>query len=266
MSLSKSSMPFLRKIFFDPETSQLRPVWRGHLFLFDRPPAPTYTSAQGIKLLLIFLFLEVIFRPLLRVGARGLNVQEQPWWLLVQVSLLILVGLALVIYLARVPLAQLGLYAWRHWSKTEKLYFLQVIPLAVIVFSFVRASSLAKLWSRPNLGEIALFIFIPELLWGFYQEFAYRGLLQTELVRRWGTGWGILVSNLIFTFGPLHAYHFVEAQGNLSHLWIFAMIFAIGLLFAVLYKRSGNLLMIGIMHGIGDWFMDGLELVAKMRG
>jgi membrane protease YdiL (CAAX protease family) len=169
-----------------------------------------------------------------------------------------------VIYVARVPLAQLGLYSWRRWSKTEKLYFLQVIPIALIVFSIVRAAGLAALWARPNLGEIALFIFIPEMIWGFYQEFVYRGLLQTELVRRWGTGWGILVSNLIFTFGPLHAYHFAEAQGNPSHLWIFAMIFAIGLLFAILYKRSGNLLMVGIMHGIGDWFMDGLELVAKM--
>lgn len=256
----------MRKIFFDPATSQLRPVWRGHLFLFDPPATPTYAPAVGIKLLLIFLFLEVIFRPLLRVGARGLNVHEQPWWFLAQVSLLILVGFVFVITWARMPLAQLGLYSWRRWSKTEKLYFLQVIPLALIVFSIVRATALAKLWSRPNLGEIALFIFIPEILWGFYQEFVYRGLLQTELVRRWGTLWGILVSNLIFTFGPLHAYHFAEAQGNSSHLWIFAAIFAIGLLFAILYRRSGNLMMIGIMHGIGDWFMDGLALVSKMAG
>jgi len=259
-------MSFLRKIFFDAETSRLRPIWRGHLYLFDPPPATTYTSAEGVKLLLIFLFLEVIFRPLLRVGARWLNVQAQPWWFLAQVSLLTLLGFILVIYGARVPLAQLGLYSWRHWSKTEKLYFLQVIPFALIVFSVVRAAGLAMLWSRPNLGEIALFIFIPEMLWGFYQEFAYRGLLQTELVRRWGTGWGILVSNLIFTFGPLHAYHFGEAQGNPSHLWIFAAIFAIGLLFAILFKRSGNLAMIGIMHGIGDCFMDGLALVSKMAG
>jgi len=254
----------MRKIFFDPATSQLRPVWRGHLFLFDPPAMPTPTPAVGIKLLLIFLFLEVIFRPLLRVGARWVNVHEQPWWFLAQVSLLILVGVAFVIAWARMPLAQLGLYSWQKWSKTEKLYFLQVIPIALIVFSVIRASALAKLWSRPNLGEIALFIFIPEILWGFYQEFVYRGLLQTELVRRWGTLWGILVSNLIFTFGPLHAYHFAEAQGNPSHLWIFAAIFAIGLLFGILYRRSGNLMMIGIMHGIGDWFMDGLELVAKM--
>jgi membrane protease YdiL (CAAX protease family) len=92
----------------------------------------------------------------------------------------------------------------------------------------------------------------------------YRGALQTELIRRWGMLRGIVVSNLIFTFGPLHAYHFLAAQENPSHLWIFAAIFGIGLLFSILYQRSGNLGMVGIMHGLGDWFMDGLAQVAKM--
>ena len=97
-----------------------------------------------------------------------------------------------------------------------------------------------------------------------YQELLYRGLLQTELVRRWGTLTGILVSNLVFTFGPLHAYHFLAAQRSPSHLWIFAAIFSIGLLFAILYKRSGNLWIIGVMHGLGDWFIDGLARVSRM--
>lgn len=170
----------------------------------------------------------------------------------------------LVIRFARVRLSQLGLYSWRHWSKTERFYFLQTIPLAIIVFSLVRSASLKALWAQTNLGEIGLFIFVPQMIWGFYQEFLYRGALQTELVRRWGTVRGILASNLVFTFGPLHAYHFLAAQGNLSHLWIFAAIFGIGLLFAILFKRSGNLGMVGVMHGLGDWFIDGLTQVSKM--
>jgi len=54
------------------------------------------------------------------------------------------------------------------------------------------------------------------------------------------------------------------AQKNPSHLWIFAAIFSIGLLFAILYKRSGNLWIIGVMHGLGDWFLDGLAQVSRM--
>lgn len=83
------------------------------------------------------------------------------------------------------------------------------------------------------------------MIWGFYQEFLYRGMLQTELVRRWGARTGILVSNLIFTFGPLHAYHFRAARVNPSHLWIFAATFAIGLFFALIFRRSGNLWIVG---------------------
>jgi membrane protease YdiL (CAAX protease family) len=117
---------------------------------------------------------------------------------------------------------------------------------------------------RHDLWQIALFVFVPQVVWGFYQEFVYRGLVQTELVRRWGTWPGILASNLIFTFGPLHLYHFGLARHDLSHLWIFMAIFSIGMYFAVLYHRSGNLWITGLLHGVGDFFIDGLNQVARM--
>ena len=145
--------------------------------------------------------------------------------------------------------------------KNEKFYFLQTIPLAVAIFSFVRSESLKALWASQNLFAAGVFGFIPEITWGFYQEFLYRGLLQNVFTRRLGTFRGILISNFIFTFGPLHAYHFLSARSNPSHLWIFAAIFAIGLLFAILYHRSGNLWIIGIMHGLGDWSIKGLNKV-----
>jgi uncharacterized protein len=163
-----------------------------------------------------------------------------------------------------VPLSQLGLYKWFRWSRTEKLYFLQIVPITTVVFSFFASAELKNLWSRPNWGQIVLFVFLPKMIWGFYQELLYRGVLQTELVRRWGPWTGVLASNLIFTFGPLHAYHFQIARKHPSHLWIFAGIFAIGLFFALIFRRSGNLWIVGIMHGLGDWFIDGLAQVSRM--
>jgi membrane protease YdiL (CAAX protease family) len=134
----------------------------------------------------------------------------------------------------------------------------------VVVFFFTASSGLKALWMRHDLWQIALFVFVPQVVWGFYQEFVYRGLVQTELVRRWGTWPGILASNLIFTFGPLHLYHFGLARHDLSHLWIFMAIFSIGMYFAVLYHRSGNLWITGLLHGVGDFFIDGLNQVARM--
>ena len=257
-------MTIVRKIFIDPETSRVRPFWRGHLFLFDRLAAPAYTSKEGSKLLSIFILLEFLLRPLLLAGSRWLALAEFNWWLLAQMTILVLLAGWLVTSFAGVRLSKLGLHSWPSWSKTEKVYFLQVIPIAVIVFSFAFSESLKGLWTRSDLGQIGLFIFLPRMIWGFYQEFVYRGILQTELVRRWGAFTGILTSNLIFTFGPLHAYHFILARGNPSHLWIFAATFGIGLLFAILFNRSGNLWMIGVMHGVGDLFIDGLAQISNL--
>src|SRR5258708_7675155 len=91
-------------------------------------------------------------------------------------------------------------------------------------------------------------------LWGFYQELAYRGLLQTELTRRFGAIAGVVVANLAYTFGPLHYDHFAGP----SPVAMFAAIFAIGLYFGVLRHRSGNLWMPAVFHGIGTaWILGG---------
>ena len=257
-------MNIARKIFFDSRTSQISPFWRGQLFLFDKPVGPSYSSQTGHKLLFVFLFSEALVRPLLNAGARWLTIASRDWWPLIQLTLLTGLACCLAIYFARVHLSQLGLYSWIRWSKTEKYYFLQIVPITIIVFSFMASADLKMLWTRHDLWKIAVFVFVPKMIWGFYQELLYRGIVQTELVRRWGTVVGILTSNLIFTFGPLHDYHFLLARRNPSHLWIFAGIFAIGLLFAIVFKRSGNLWIVGIMHGLGDWFIDGLAEVSRM--
>src|SRR5207245_2627632 len=58
-----------------------------------------------------------------------------------------------------------------------------------------------SMWGRAGIALITYFV------WGIYQEVMYRGILQTELTRRWGSLPGILVGNTLYTFGPLHLYH-----------------------------------------------------------
>jgi len=69
-----------------------------------------------------------------------------------------------------------------------------------------------------------------------------RATSYTSLVRRWGAVRGILVSNIVFTFGPLHFYHFARGFASLP---LFAAIFLTGVFFATLFERSGNLWMVG---------------------
>lgn len=249
---------------FKPGNPAIGSIWRGQLFLFDKPQAPSYSSLAGYKLLAVVFIVEFLLRPLFRMGGERLGIAARPWWMLLEMSLLTGLAFWLVIGFARVQLSQLGLCSWRHWSPTEKFFLPQIVFITLAVFSFFSWRDLRALWIRQDMWQICLFVCVPHLIWGFYQELLYRGALQTELVRRWGAPTGVLASNLIFTFGPLHAYHFSAVRVHPTHLWIFAAIFGIGMYFAILFQRSGNLWIVGLLHGLGDWFIDGLAVVARM--
>ncbi len=96
---------------------------------------------------------------------------------------------------------------------------------------------------------------MPYFLFGFYQELVYRGMVQLELVRRFGSVAGIVAANVLYTFGPLHSYYFAS-RASLA-LPMFLSIFVIGLLFGVLFRRSGNLWIVAVMHAIGNSYMVG---------
>ncbi|MEY2498052.1 MAG: protease family protein [Verrucomicrobiota bacterium] len=225
---------------------------QGHVFLFGNRRSPEYDPSAGLRLLLIFVLLEGVIGPRLWLFSLcGLPVP--PTWL--RVPVLLVLAMVLIRFFAGVRLTQIGLYRWRNWSLTEKSYLIQVFVIANVVFGLLYATRLRMIAADPGLwwrpAAIAVFT---SFLWGFHQELVYRGILQTELVRRWGSVVGVLVSNLLFTFGPLHFYHF----SGRAPLLMFTAIFVIGLFFGVLFRRSGNLAIICILHGLGNCYIEGL--------
>ena len=236
---------------------------QGHLLRFDRRVVPAWDDVAGLRLLLIFLLLEAAIGPRLTLFAL-LGWPQLPAWL--RVPVLLALALALIRFVARVGFVPLGFRTWRAWTPAEKSYFIQVFVLANLVFGTLQGGRLRAIAAEPALwGPVAL-AFATHLVWGFYQELMYRGILQSELVRRWGAVPGILVSNLLFTFGPLHIYH-LAGRTLPEALPMFAAIFAIGLFFGLTFHRSGNLIMIGVFHGVGDAWMTGLsDALARRAG
>jgi len=224
--------------------------WRGHVLLFDRKRVPTYDARAGVRLLLIFVLLEGVVGPRLSLFS-FFDLPLPPFW--VRISALLAIALVLVRFVAKVNLSEVGFHRWREWSGTEKSYFVQLVVIANVVFLLLFGARLRTLVAGPAGMWPLLTLMLPYLLWGFYQELLYRGLLQTELVRRWGPVVGILVANTLFTFGPLHFYHFART----SPAPMFAGIFAIGLFFGLLFHRSGNLWIVAIAHGIGNAYIEG---------
>jgi membrane protease YdiL (CAAX protease family) len=215
---------------------------RGHFLLFDAKPRPSYPSRAGLRLLAAFLVLEALIGPRFHLFTLLGLPQSAPW---IRVVVLVVFAVALVKLFARIDLSAIGFIAWREWSVAEKSYFVQVIVIANVVFALVMRDAR---FNAPDWAGVAAVSF----LWGFYQELAYRGMLQTELARRFGATAGVLLANVAYTFGPLHFYHFAGP----SPIAMFAAIFAIGLYFGALRHRSGNLWMPAVFHGIGTaWIL-----------
>ena len=145
-------------------------------------------------------------------------------------------------------MAAVGLRPFIDWTRRERLYFAQVVPLAAVVFAVLFRAHLQALHDRHGLAGFLLFSVFGGFAWGIAQELVYRGWLQTELTRRFGAIAGLLVANLVFTFGPLHFDYFGGPDGvRWSGL---AAVFAIGLFFGIVYSRSGNVWIPAVMHGL----------------
>ena len=201
-------------------------------------------AAHTVRPILVALLLEIG-----RVAATAFSLRP-PLWLFL--PLLTGVALLAIIALARLRPSDLGLFRWRDWSTTEKSYFVQIIIIAIIIFSAVLGASLARRIAA-NGAITLLTVFVPYLFYGFYQELVYRGLLQREFVHRWGAALGVILANSLYTFGPLHWHYFEQPFSTAATL--FAATFAIGLFFALVYLRSGNLWLAGIFHAIGNAFI-----------
>lgn len=164
-----------------------------------------------------------------------------------EVAIYLLLALVSTRLLAKVTWEQIGFRRWGLWNATEKAYFIQVLVLVNVVFPLLFATRLRAALNDPS---VVWTVFVPYLVYGFYQEVLYRGLLQMELGRRFGATGGILISNTLYTFGPQH-YQYFSSKPSIA-VPMFAGILAIGLVFALIFHRSRNLWIVAVMHGFGN--------------
>lgn len=224
-------------------------LWGSMILYFNKKVRPLYHPDQGKDLLMMALVFEIV-----RYGISYFK-DSSGYSELISTGVIGVVFLGLlflVIKLVQVNLKDIGLEKLSCWNRYEIFYFLLITPVWFFLFYYFN-KAIFSVSLNENGWEILLVIFILYMCWGFYQEWIYRGLLQTELTRRYGATTAIILANVIFTFGPLH-FDLIY-QGKFI---ILGAIFLIGLFFGAIYNRSYNLWIIAILHGIGDWFLIGL--------
>lgn len=221
---------------------------RAHTWRFETPLAPTYGKAVGIRMLVAFLVVGVGLSFGLRFVSEAAGVRGLPAANLGFVAALLAAFFVTQQAFVGIPMAGIGLRRFADWTRRERLFFLQVVPLAAFAFAIVFDDHLLALLKRHGLAGFLLFSVLTGLIWGMVQEFLYRGWLQTELTRRFGATAGLLAANAVFTFGPLHLNYLVGPAG--VRWGGLVAVFGIGLFFGIVYCRSGNLWIPAVLHGL----------------
>lgn len=224
--------------------------FKGHIFLLEKIQYQ-YDKKYQTKILIFFVLMGFILIPAIQYLYQFLNLEQSYLEnLLISISLAVVFAILMKLLLNS-DYRILRLHSWKIWPKVQKYYFVQVVIIASILFAILFNQHIEKL--IQSYSGVANFIFysaLPGFIWGILQEFTYRGLLQNELVRRFGSVTGIVIANLVFTFGPLHFYYFNLGSNNPVEWTVFITIFSIGLLFGIIYHRSGNLWLPAIFHAI----------------
>jgi membrane protease YdiL (CAAX protease family) len=226
-------------------TSFLVDSLRAHALQFERPLAPSYDAAAGKRVLIAFVVVAFGVFYGLRLLLPGTPVGRSSF----VAALLVAFLLAQHTYV-RSPGAEIGLLRPSAWTRRERLYAVQCLLLALPAFMFLFRDRLRELIELHGPLGFVVFSVLTGLAWGAVQEFLYRGWLQTELTRRFGGMAGLLLANLVFTFGPLHLNHVLSPDGYGPKWATLAAIFGIGLLFGLVYRRSGNLWIPALLHGL----------------
>jgi membrane protease YdiL (CAAX protease family) len=81
---------------------------------------------------------------------------------------------------------------------------------------------------------------------GFVEEFIFRGVMQKSATDHFGI-WGIIYVTLIFTL--LHLGWVVGSQISPLTRWDIPFVFAVGLFFGLMVRKTGSLLGVVLCHG-----------------
>lgn len=227
-----------------------RDVIAAHALQFEHPQRASCNARTGTRLLQSFVLVGLLLHPALRTLARATGLAHEYWVGPAIVAILLVAASLAMAWLVRAGGGTIGLHPWSAWTPRERIYLLTVTPLAIVVFGILFHGRFERLAEGQGWTRLWLLSVPTGLLWGFVQEFLYRGLLQTGLVRRLGSVPGVLVANLVFTFGPLHFNYFGLGTGAGPQWGMFAAIFGIGLFFGLVYQRSGNLWIPALLHGL----------------
>jgi membrane protease YdiL (CAAX protease family) len=160
------------------------------------------------------------------------------------------------------------------WQKAGQALAFALVGWLVysLVLPLTGAASLVREFgtlAATPLWKVALQILSTWLFVGLGEELLFRGYFLTAIRRyftqgseRRRTTQAILLSSLVFSFWhiPVRIVSILNGKMDLGELLLsLVVLFLMGACFAYLYARTGNLLLVGLVHGLNDYALIGLS-------
>lgn len=186
------------------------------------------------------VFLSIPFVALLQYPAHLLNNAGYLSAGILSNEIVAVLGVPLII-IAVLGLSIKRLIPFRKISAGSVIAFLIFMLGAVVMIDYLTAASelvfplpveireqLDKVMHAPDAQTFVFKIFVLCLVPAICEEIYFRGFIQTSLRARWGAGWALVITSIIFAamHGNIHYFH---------------LYFLLGLIFGWVYEMSGTL-------------------------
>jgi len=193
-----------------------------------------HASNARIKAQQRFLF-TVALAPLIRILSLSMPLtgfQFYYWYAIIGLPLLL--SAYLVFRLTGYRPSEVGLSA-RNWP-VQLFIGAMGLPLGWLEYQILKPAPLVQAW---NLSEVLVIALILLVFTGFLEEFIFRGLMQRaadNIMRKYGPYWISLL------FAVLHIGY--------RSILDFTFVLFVGLIFAIIVKRTKSILGVTLAHGL----------------
>jgi membrane protease YdiL (CAAX protease family) len=193
-------------------------------------------------------------------------VPGNPWFnlpLRIGVELAFVLAVLAVAWIMKIRLPEIGI-PLRRWTRWEWVAFAVVGAIELAIVISIAGQRWPRLYAAGVLGPGLLWA-TGEFLFGFNQEFVFRGALMTGLLRLGGYWWALFLNTLVFLVGPLHGpglWRMAPTSPGAA-IGMFAGVVATGLFFSWLRYRSDNVILCSILHGIVNGFLNGAAFARR---
>ena len=125
-----------------------------------------YEDATGWRLLITFGTLVLLVIPALQSGFAFLDLSNQDWGRLLLVCTFLSAFLLMMRMYVKGDSRIIGLRYWRDWTSREKVYFLQTVPLILVLFIALFQQHFRQLIGNYGLVGFITFSVLTGLIWG----------------------------------------------------------------------------------------------------